>query len=184
LRSELGLEGRLVFGYAGGFQSWQGVEMLLDAAGRSQRENIAFLIVGGYETKRCGNVLFLPRTTRESLLGLYSICDVLVLPRPRNLVTEVAAPTKFVEYLAMGKPVLTTDVGDASLHVRERRCGVVTQSCDASGITVGIEEFANVPRDELVRMGKRSLSLVCDEFDWGRISGNLTTTLRKLVDSK
>ena len=173
IRSQLGLEDKLVFGYVGGFHKWQGVENFIEAAKRINDKDLAFLIVGGEEESRKNNVIFVPKIPRSQIPDYYSICDVLVLPRPSHPATEIAAPTKFAEYTAMGKPILTTDVGDVADFVREYTCGIVVEDNKVENLIKGIKEFRDESEEELERMGKNSRMLAENEFDWEKVGINL-----------
>lgn len=173
MRKQLGIEDKLVFGYIGGFQKWQGVENLIEAARKIDDTHIAFLVVGGEEESRKKNIIFLPKIPRVQVPDYYSICDVLVLPRPSHPATEIAAPTKFAEYTAMGKPILTTDVGDAAGFVREYKCGIVVEDNKVENLIKGINEFKNKSSKELKIMGGNSRILAENEFDWNKVGINL-----------
>ncbi|WP_048190957.1 hypothetical protein [Methanobacterium sp. SMA-27] len=51
LRKKLGINEKLVFGYIGNFQKWQGIEKFVIAAETIEDDQIAFIIVGS-EKKR------------------------------------------------------------------------------------------------------------------------------------
>ena len=173
MRKQLGIENKLVFGYIGNFQKWQGVENFIEAAKRIDDKDLAFLIVGGEKGSREDNIVFMPKIPRAQVPDYYSICDVLVLPRPSHPATEIAAPTKFAEYAAMEKPILTTDVGDASEFVREYKCGIVVDDNKVENLVKGIIEFKNKSEDEFKRMGRNSRKLAENEFDWKKVKINL-----------
>lgn len=173
IRNQLGIEDKLVFGYIGGFQKWQGVENFVDAARKINDREIAFLIVGGEKESREDNIIFVPKIHRSRVLDYYSICDVLVLPRPSHPATEIAAPTKFAEYAAMGKPILTTNVGDAAGFVKEYKCGVVVEDNKPEILINGINEFKSKSDDELKIFGRNSRTLAESEFDWEKVGNDL-----------
>ena len=183
LRRRLGFENKFVFGYIGGFQKWQGVEMLLAAAGLVSYQEVGFLMVGGDNTDVWRNVVKLRKMPREQLPFYYSVCDVLVLPRPKHIATEVAAPTKFSEYVAMGKPVLVTDVGDVSSLVKRHKCGIIVHDNRPRNLVDGINAFTELSTSKLREMGRRSRRLAEEEFDWNKILANLDHTLTRLVES-
>ena len=102
LKSDLGIDGKFVFGYLGSTERWQGVTNLVEAARRLNDKRSAVLIVGGQNDKKMNeNIVMVKRVPRTSIIDYYSICDVLILPRPKHPATTVAAPTKFSEYTAM-----------------------------------------------------------------------------------
>lgn len=167
LRRELGItKDKMVFGYIGRFQKWQGVESFINAARKIRGENVMFLIVGGNETKREDNIFLISEITVSRIPLYYSVCDVLVLPRPSHPVTEVAGPTKFAEYAAMGKPILTTDVGDPAVLVRRYKCGVVVEDNGVGKLVDGIMCLLKSRDEKLTAMGKSARLLAEREFDF------------------
>lgn len=179
LKRQLGLENKFIFGYIGGFSKWQGVENFIEAAKRVDNPKLAFVIVGGKAESREGNLLFIPRVPRSQIANYYSICDVVVLPRPSHPATEIAAPTKFAEYTAMGKPILTTDVGDASDLVRKYDGGIVVKDNEVDNLVDGILQFEGKYKDELEIMGKNSMRLAANEFDWNKVADNLLKVIEE-----
>jgi len=177
LRNELGLQGKTVFGYLGGSHKWQGVDSLVEAANATRIRNVAFLFVGGVTSRRTCNSVFLPHVPREAVPRYYSLCDVLVLPRPAHPATEHAAPTKFAEYLSMGKPVLVTDVGDPADYVREHRCGLVVGDNTPACLAEGIRKMAEAGDSTLKEMGLRARRLAENEFDWTKIGARIVKAI-------
>lgn len=177
LRQTLRLENKLVFAYIGSFQKWQGVENFIKSAQKADNSDTAFLVVGGEKKSKKNNVVFVSKVPRIQIPDYYSICDVLVLPRPSHPATEIAAPTKFAEYVAMGKPILTTNVGDAADFVREYKCGIVVEDNKVANLIEGINEFKGKSNDELERMGRNSRMLAENEFDWEKVGINLLNAI-------
>jgi len=180
IRNQLGLEDKLVFGYIGNFQKWQGVENFIEAAKKINDKDLAFLIVGGDKELRENNIISIPKIPRSQIPMYYSICNVLVLPRPSHLATEIAAPTKFAEYTAMEKPILTTDVGDAADFVKEYKCGIVVKDNKPENLIKGTNEFKGKTEEELKRMGRNSRKLAESEFDWKKVGINLLKAVESL----
>jgi glycosyltransferase involved in cell wall biosynthesis len=172
----------LVFGYLGGDARWQGVDMLVDAANRLRDDRCDFLFVGlSTGSESVGRLHVLPPVPREATPSYYSACDVLVLPRPKHATTEVASPTKFAEYAAMGKPILTTDVGDPAALVRKYSCGIVVQKDTSDTLLQGLQEMLAKPKSELEQMGRQARILAEKEFDWGLIGARLDAALNEVV---
>lgn len=184
LRDEFNLNDKMVFGYIGNYQKWQGVDNFVLAASKIRDKDIAIIMVGNDDYRYCNdlNIHYLPRVSRSLIPYYYSLCDVLVLPRPSHPVTEVAAPTKFAEYVSMSKPVLTTNVGDAAELVRRYKCGIVVGTNSVSNIIDGMETFSNMTARDLKNMGKNSRRLAITEFDWEKQRDNLRLSLNKISD--
>ena len=77
-----------------------------------------------------------------------------MLPKPYNKATEFAAPTKFAEYAAVGKPISTTKVGDAARLVDKYNCGVVVKDSSTGNLTRGIAYLKIAFKEYLKRLGE------------------------------
>lgn len=181
LKEQLDIQDKFVFGYIGALDKWQGVDKFIETARKIKDENIIFLIVGWENEKQEKNILYIPRVPFDQIQKYYSICDVLTLPRPTHISTEIAAPTKFAEYTAMGKPILTSNVGDAADFVNEYECGIVTKSNNPKDLIKGIYQFKNLSPKELEKMGKQSRKLAETEFNLNRIANKLSETLKSFT---
>ncbi len=178
LQKELDIENKFVIGYIGDFQKWQGWENLLESAKNMKNDSITFIFVGAKEyAKINNNIIFIPRVNKNEITKYYSICDIFVLPRPYHKATDVAAPTKFAEYCSMGKPILTTNVGDAADLVMKYKCGLVIEDNKPETLQTGIKKLINTPKEELHLMGINSRKLAKKEFDWENISMHLSKTI-------
>ena len=180
IRGRLGLENKIIFGYIGAFHKYQGVKSFIEASKKTNDNNLAFLIVGGEKKLRDNNLIFVTRIPRAQIPYYYAICDVLVLPRPSHPATEIAAPTKFAEYTAMGKPILTTNVGDAAELVRRYKCGIVVENNKPESLVKGIVEFKNISINERETMARNSRKLAESEFDWKKVGTNLVRVIKSL----
>lgn len=182
MREQLGVEDKLVFGYIGGLQKWQGVEYFIEAANKTNNRKVAFLIVGGNrkQIRKENNIIFVPRVPHTQVPLYYSTSDVLVLPRQSHSATEIAAPTKFAEYVSMNKPVLVTDVGDAAGLIMKYDCGIVVMNNSVKSLMKGIEEFRGKSEMELKEMGRNARKLAGNEFDWNKIKNNLCKVIKSI----
>lgn len=177
LRKSLGLEGRITFGYIGGTQKWQGVEQFIATASNLRDSDVGFLVVGGDRTYKTGSLAFVERQPRSNLLEYYAVCDVLVLPRPKHPANEISLPTKFAEYAAVGKPILSTDLGDPPQLIRENDCGIVVADNKTESLIEGVMEFKGMSSGKISQMGARSRALAERDFDWDRIGASLAKSL-------
>ena len=181
-RSELGIShDTLLVGYLGRFHRWQGVDALLEAARSFRDPEVEFLVVGGQETKREGNMSFVREVPLQRMPLYYALCDVVVLPRPRHPATEVAAPTKFAEYAAMGKPILLTNVGDAPKLVEKYRCGIVVKDNSPPELHKGIAHMKLCAGQTLLEMGLAARRLAENEFDFESTKRTLARCIDELT---
>ncbi|WP_145924517.1 glycosyltransferase family 4 protein [Methanothermobacter wolfeii] len=180
LKEELGLPDKLICGYIGAADKWQGVDSLIKTSKNYRDEDVFFLFVGfSKNKKRDHNSLFLPRVDLDLVKSYYGVSDILVLPRPYHKSTEVAAPTKFAEYAAMGKPILTTDVGDAARLVKKYKCGLVIEDNQPENIIEGINKFKSLSKDDIIKMGQNARKMAEKEFSLKKMKNDM----KKVIDS-
>lgn len=177
LRDQLGIENKTVFGYLGNFQKWQGIDNFINAATKTNDKYVSFLFVGAPKLYKNKNICCIPKIPRSAITNYYSICDILVLPRPSCIATEVAAPTKFAEYTSMGKPILATNVGDAAELIKKYKCGIIARSNKVSDLSDSINMFKALSEKDLKGMGINSRVLAEKEFDWNKQANNLKLCL-------
>lgn len=181
--------------YAGEFQVWQGVDLLMEAIDLISESDLRFTLVGFRSTpgdNRCkarlrrlpgSRVRLVDRVPQKDLIELLRGADLLVLPRPYHRATAVAMPTKFAEYLALGKAVLVTEVDETARFVRRSRCGLVSPPT-AKGLADAIIQARRMGREELTKMGKRGRRLAEEVFGWDVICDRYVHFLREIMDSQ
>lgn len=165
--------------YAGAFEKWQGIDNLILAAKLLETTNIRFKIIGF--TKKDSNlkrkikkllnnkVQLIDRISRSELINHLNSSDICIIPRNNNPTTEVAFPTKFAEYIATGKPVIVTRVGEISTFVKKYDCGFVCEPTVQS-IAETILEASETPSEVLFEKGINGRRLAENEFDQRVIS--------------
>lgn len=160
--------------YAGAFQKWQGIDNFTRAAELLAKSNVNFRIIGftnrdlslklEIRKRLRGKVDLVDKLPQAELIQQLCRSDIMVIPRPRCNATEVAFPTKFAEFIAIGKPVIVTEVDETSEYVINYDCGLV---CDPTpeSLAGAIIEASNLPRIELLQKGNNGRKLAENEFD-------------------
>ncbi len=160
--------------YAGNFQKWQGIENLVAAAKLITDTKIKFRIIGfKKEDSLLKNTInqalksqatLIDSLNQDELVNQLCSSDVLIIPRNRNIATQMAFPTKFAEYLAVGKPVIMTNVDETANFVKKFNCGFICEP-SANSIAQTIIKAKNLPSETLENMGKNGRQLAESEFD-------------------
>jgi len=83
------------------------------------------------------NIYFTGPVNYEELPALIKGIDVLVIPYSRNELTESISPLKLKEYLASGKPIVSTSIPETQFYD-----GLVTCIVDAEDMSTKIRESA------------------------------------------
>ncbi len=126
---------RPVVGYVGGVHQWMDQDLLAAAAGRLP--HVSFALVGPIQTDvsrlaRCPNVhLFEARAHREVPRYIKGF-DIGLVPYRLTEYTANVYPTKLNEYLAMGIPVVATDLPEIQrFNAEHGHVVAVARTCDA-----------------------------------------------------
>lgn len=167
----------LVVGYIGNLRPYQGVQELFDVAVRIVKRDPTFQFVfigeGSLKTPLLcqlqknnldGQICFLPQKPYAEIPAYLAACDLLVVPRPSNRLNDSAFASKLPEYLAMGKVVIATDVGDAKLLVRNGETGYVIPPNDPTVLEEAI--LAQKDNPDRLRIGERAFQIVKEEHTW------------------
>jgi glycosyltransferase involved in cell wall biosynthesis len=171
LRRELGLSSQPVVLYSGNFESYQGVELLVDAS--PLVPNAQFLFMGGepgeIETlrdraralgakERC---VFSGKRPPSQLPAFLAVTDVLVSPRSKGENT----PFKIFTYLASGKPLVATRIPSHTQLLDEETAFLVEPT--AEGLAGGIRAALESPEEARARAGRGS-ALIEREYSAAR----------------
>ncbi len=82
---------------------------------------------------------------REELLGLYSKAHALLIPLFDDVRSQARFPTKIGEYLASGRPIVTTSVGEMPRFFTDRRTAFMCAPGDVSAYAAKIVEVLADP---------------------------------------
>jgi glycosyltransferase involved in cell wall biosynthesis len=111
-------------------------------------------------------------------LPLYlGACDAYVLPMRNSVVNRTRWPNKFGDYLAGGRPVLCSNVGDVATIVRSEECGFVWNNIHelCQGIEILMEDASLASR-----MGERARQLAEGRLSWQRLASEFAEVYRKV----
>jgi len=177
--------------YAGGFQKWQGIDNLIDAMKLINKNNIKFKIIGFTSKDQLlkkklysefgESVCLIDSLKREELIRQLNASDLLIIPRNKHPAIEYAFPTKFAEYISIGKPVLVTNVDETAEFVKKYNCGFV---CDPNPRSIAEVIIAanNVSEKNLNKMGQNGRKLAEIEFDQNFINERYLNFVSRILD--
>lgn len=183
---------KFTFGYAGEFQTWQGINDLIAAFEMVADPKITMLLIGFRNSDQSVKKIFsekfghrvklIDRTDRKTMLGLLGSASILISPRPNHIASRAAFPVKFAEYAALGRPILVNDVDETTDFISRYECGFVSSPPDPKNLAKTMELAAFTPRDLLIQMGIRSRKMAEENFSWPKIGDEYTDLVKSLIE--
>ncbi|SNC65341.1 Glycosyltransferase involved in cell wall bisynthesis [Kytococcus aerolatus] len=181
LAAELGVEGKVVIGYAGGLVDYEGIELILRAADelRRERDDFHVIIVGdGHHQARLhglaaelelGDVVTftgrVPHSEVPRYLSLFDITPFTRLPLP---VCELISPIKPFESMAMGKAVISSSVAALTEIVAPDERGLVFEKGSAEDLASCLRRYLDSP-ELRQQMGRQAREWVLEHRDWSDV---------------
>lgn len=181
LRRQRGIDREIVIGYIGSFGPWHGAEVLAHVGVElSRREGFRFLFIG--------DGVFKPRAERIVLEGsaecfvtftgpvshhevprYLDACDILASPHvPNPDGTEFfGSPTKLFEYLAMGKAIVASRLGQIGEIVRHGENGLLVAPGSVEELAAAVRQLSDDP-ELRTRLGARARADAIERWSWER----------------
>ncbi len=140
-----------VVGYSGHLYPWKGVDLLLDAL--VELRGVRGLIIGGHPAEpdaarlqaRSRELGLDPRVVFTGLVRPGEVAtrleaaDILVLPNPATAVSvRYTSPLKLFEYLAMGRPIVASDLPAFREVLTDRQNAVLFEPGSAAALARAI----------------------------------------------
>jgi glycosyltransferase involved in cell wall biosynthesis len=182
---------QFTFAYAGGFDVWQAVDLLVDAFARLEAPRRRLHVVGftpdqaGLRdriSRRLGAMAELTdRVDQQTLVRLLRSATVLVIPRREHQAIRNAFPTKFAEYAALGKPIIVNDVDETAVFIRRYGSGFVAEA-SVEGTAKAMSEAMGASPTLLQQMGRRARTMAQENFSWDIIGNAYTQAIESLVE--
>jgi glycosyltransferase involved in cell wall biosynthesis len=131
------------------------------------------------ENNLSDNVHFVGLIFGDKLKTLQKNCLFLVLPKPDNEQNRNNFPTKLGEYLAFQRPVITSNVGDMGLFMRNEETALIVEPGNVAQIS---EAMLRLLGDTALakRLGAAGHKVAEDEFDYTILGKRLADFCKSL----
>lgn len=184
-RPELKRGRRYLAAYIGVMAVQDGVEYIIRAIdelvhGRSFTDLIVYLIGDGDDQPRLKKlvsdlklddyVVFTGRIPDEPALEILSTADVFLSPDPQSPLNDVSTMTKVMEYMALGRPIVSFDLKEARYSAGGS--ALFVHNNDATAFADGIIQILEDPEGS-ARMGDVGIARVESELSWQKQAQNL-----------
>jgi glycosyltransferase involved in cell wall biosynthesis len=192
IRTELSWADKFVLMYHGSLGAHRGVTETIGAIeiAKKQIPNLLFFILGSgpalesmkklVEEKHLDkNVIFHVPVPYEEVPRFIAACDVGIVPLPNLAMWMNQSPLKLLEYLAMKKATLLTDITMNREVVGNNVCGIYFSTATPMEIARAIiYSFDN--RAKLAEWGDIGRTIIEEKYTWVRVAKGLETYLMQL----
>lgn len=186
-----GREATRILMYAGGLSELKGIPLLLDAFSRVREGTYELWITGTGPLQsaveeaaaRDSRIKYWGFQSRPALLALYAQADVLVNPHStRSASARYLFPSKLIEYIATGTPVITTC---STAEVGEQYGQFVFLAADDSADTLAtaMSDAMRLPRAELAAKGAAGRAFVLANKTWAAQGQRIAAFISGLIQS-
>lgn len=189
-------DGEFILLHHGTYSPSRGIEELIHSLtflDDSLKDKIKVLLVGIPDNKieeithltktlKVSNqVEIIPPVDIEKIPSYIQYCDVGVIPLPPdNEWWQVSVPLKTLEYLAMGKPIIATNIPFHKKIFKECDCGILLNSNKPEEIAQAVQTLY-LKRDRLNDIGKKGKEFVEKYYSWEHQATELEEYLKQLV---
>ncbi len=192
LRAELGIaDDVFLVGFSGNFRPWHGIDVLLEAYRRFRETGARshLVLIGGsenkaeYETKvremgLADGVTFLGTVPFDQMPSHLVCFDVLVSPQvPLIGKTFHGSPTKLFEYLAVGKPVIASRIGQLAEVIEHEQNGLLVEPGSANELAAALRRVYD-DRAAAARLGANARRTVLERYTWDQNANQVLAALR------
>jgi glycosyltransferase involved in cell wall biosynthesis len=111
------------------------------------------------------HVLFTGWVTPSDTRAYLAAADLMLYPHRDSLVNRAKSPSKITAYMAMGKPIVASKVGEATFYLDNGHAGLLVEP---GNVTAFAEGMVAVLRDpERARLlGQRAWERIWTHYDW------------------
>ncbi|NOZ63856.1 MAG: glycosyltransferase family 4 protein [Caldiserica bacterium] len=188
IRKRFSVEEELVI-YMGQLHGGQYAELFIEAASilKKKYPAVTFAIVGGgykektlqaYAERLDSGVMFTGLVPHEEIPRYINASDICVACFEDNQITRSKSPLKIAEYMACGKPVVASDVGEVRGMLGE--AGILVPPGDSKMLSEGIEELLLHP-EKREEMGKKGRERAEEIYNWKKTADNIIKAYTKAL---
>jgi glycosyltransferase involved in cell wall biosynthesis len=194
LRRRTNLDDHFVVGFVGSFKAWHGVDFLFKAFARLCGEDTSYhlLLVGDGpmraaledETRRLGlrgAVTFVGSVAHEDVPRYLGLMDVAVAPYP-PLRDFYYSPLKLYEYMAAGRAIVASKIGQVREAVTDGRTGLLYEPDDVEGLLDCLRRLRN--DQQLKRDLGNNARIACSKNTWSASAARVLTWVAPLLAQK
>jgi glycosyltransferase involved in cell wall biosynthesis len=189
LKEHLNLTGKFVVFYHGAFTPSRGLTETLDAIqiiNKKYSQIVFFFLGSGLNLKELiqqkdlqGAVILHDPVPYEEVPKFIGLSDVGIVPLPNTSDWRFQNALNLLEYLAMQKVVLATDIPANRIVVGDDPCCIYIASAKPDEIVKTIE-YAYFNREKLDNWGQSGRIIIQNKYTWAKVAEKIENDLRSI----
>lgn len=193
-KAELGLQGKFVVSYIGTMGMAHGLTTLVNAAERLRGiPEIEFLLVGEgadrervvniLNTRRLQNVKLMAQQPREKIPAIIQASDVCLVLLKKAAVFETVIPTKMLEFMSCGRPIILGVDGQARRIMEAANAGVFVSPEDDFALSEAIRQL-QVSSGIREQFGRNARRYIVENLSREQTARKYIDVLRRVMSSR
>lgn len=198
-RSKWELNNTTVISYLGTYWNVDGVASLLKAVAllSTMGDDFKLMISGmGISALDCDDVpalisrLDLQQIVIETgwltlgdVIGAMSAADILVIPKLSHIANRAGVPTKLAEYLAIGRPVVVSEIGDIPLYLRHGHDAFLCAPGDVEALAEALHLLIH-NRELRIVLSENARVAAIKNFDYRSVTGVLESAMLRGLEAR
>ena len=182
----ISFEDMKIIAYCGRLSKVKGIDYLMQAIPiiLKSAPHTYFLFIGEGELEKqlrdcenSNNIILTGKIAHEEVLNLLKCADIFVLPSIRE-----ASSNALLEAMAVGLPIVASNVGGNPAMVSHGRTGILVNPCDSVALVNAILDL--LLNSQLREICKTNTLKVIENFSWEKISKKLIYIYQKTLRSE
>ncbi|MFA5004890.1 MAG: glycosyltransferase family 4 protein [Candidatus Omnitrophota bacterium] len=176
--------------YIGQLHGAQYVDLFIRAAELvlNKQQNVKFMIVGDgflksslrqlvYDLELQNKVIFTGAVEHDTIPSYIAASSICVAPFRDTAVTRCKSPLKIVEYMASGKAIVASNVGEARKMLSG--AGILTKPGDHKALAEGMSRLLT-DKDLREKLGAEARKKAVEQFNWQSTASKIMCAYQKI----
>ena len=185
-------DGSFKLAFTGNIGTAQGLDILPKTAELLKDENVKFVIVGDgrYQPEferqiREKNVqekfVMIPRVPAERIPEILSACDAGFISFTKTPLYEKTIPAKLQSYMACGKAIIASALGETRRVIEEAGCGVCCEIGNAAALA---EAISGMLKCNVIEMGENARKYFDVHFDKAKLMDEMNQRINQAIQGE
>lgn len=180
--------------YVGGLEPGRGLDAVIRAVPYVLKEvpSFRFVIIGAGGAERAlrglvsqlgidSSVVFAGWIPHTQIAGFLRLSDVCLIPHRPSDHTHTTIPNKLFEYMAAGRPVISSNLAPVRRIIQEEKCGLIVERLTPNEIAQCLIRLKDP--EVRKRLGEKGRQAVYQRYNWSAAEKTLVHVIECLASS-